>query len=75
MSMVRPSEVPADSLLSRYVAVLALLPAVCGFIGASVIGVVVPGTGLVRASLFDGVANPTPELEPSPWPLVLLVSI
>ena len=28
-----------------------------------------------RASLFDGVAKPTPELEPSPWPLVLLVSI
>ena len=41
-------------LLSRYVAVLALVPAVCGFIGASVIGVVVPGTGLMRASLFDG---------------------
>ena len=41
-------------LLSRYVAVLALVPAGCGFIGASVIGVVVPGTGLVRASLFDG---------------------
>jgi hypothetical protein len=30
------------------------VPAGCGFIGASVIGVVVPGTGLVRASLFDG---------------------
>ena len=41
-------------LLSRYVAALALVPAGCGFIGASVIGVVVPGTGLVRASLFDG---------------------
>jgi hypothetical protein len=41
-------------LLSRYVAALALVPAVCGFIGASVIGAVVPGTGLVRASLFDG---------------------
>jgi hypothetical protein len=41
-------------LLSRYVVVLALIPAVCGFIGASVIGIVVPGTGLVRASLFDG---------------------
>jgi hypothetical protein len=41
-------------LLSRYVAVLALIPAVFGFIGASVIGAVVPGTGLVRASLFDG---------------------
>jgi hypothetical protein len=41
-------------LLSRYVAVLALVPAVCGFIGASVIGMIVPGTGLMRASLFDG---------------------
>ena len=41
-------------VLSRYVAVLALVPAVCGFIGASVIGMVVPGAGLVRASLFDG---------------------
>lgn len=41
-------------LLSRYVAVLALVPALCGFVGASVIGVIVPGTGLVRASLFDG---------------------
>ena len=41
-------------LLSRYVAVLALVPAVCGFIGASAVGVIVPGTGLVRASLFDG---------------------
>lgn len=41
-------------LLSRYVAVLALIPAVFGFIGASVVGMVVPGAGLVRASLFDG---------------------
>ena len=41
-------------LLSRYVTVLALVPAVFGFIGASVVGAVVPGTGLVRASLSDG---------------------
>jgi Yip1 domain len=41
-------------LLSRYVAVLALIPAVFGFVGASVVGMVVPGAGLVRASLFDG---------------------
>jgi hypothetical protein len=41
-------------LLSRYVAILALIPAVCGFIGACVIGAIVPGTGLVRAALFDG---------------------
>jgi hypothetical protein len=42
-------------LLSRYVAVLALVPALASFIGVSLIGVVVPGTGLVRAPLFDGV--------------------
>jgi hypothetical protein len=41
-------------LLSRYVAVLALIPAVFGFVGASVIGAVVPGVGPVRATLFDG---------------------
>lgn len=53
MAIERESGDPAY-LLSRYVAVLALIPAVFGFIGASVVGVVVPGTGLVRASLFDG---------------------
>lgn len=41
-------------LLSRYVAVLALVPAVFGFLGTNIIGAMVPGTGLVRASLFDG---------------------
>jgi hypothetical protein len=53
MVIERESGDPAY-LLSRYVAVLALVPAVCGFVGASVIGVTVPGTGLVRAALFDG---------------------
>jgi uncharacterized membrane protein YeaQ/YmgE (transglycosylase-associated protein family) len=41
-------------LLSRYVAVLALIPAVFGFLGACAVGGVVPGIGVVRASLFDG---------------------
>ena len=41
-------------LLSSYVAVLALIPAVFGFIGACVVGAVVPGVGLVRASIMDG---------------------
>jgi hypothetical protein len=41
-------------LLSRYVAALALIPAVFGFIGSNLVGMVVPGTGLVRASLFNG---------------------
>jgi hypothetical protein len=41
-------------LLSRYVAALALVPAVTGFLAASIVGAVVPGDGLVRANLFDG---------------------
>jgi hypothetical protein len=41
-------------LLSRYVAVLALIPVVFGFIGSNLIGMVVPGAGLMRASLFNG---------------------
>jgi hypothetical protein len=53
LAIERESGDPAY-LLSRYVAVLALIPAVFGFIGASVVGMVVPGAGLVRASLFDG---------------------
>jgi hypothetical protein len=42
-------------LMTRYVAALALIPAVFGFIGVSVVGVLVPGVGTVRASLFDGI--------------------
>src|SRR5262249_13799970 len=41
-------------LLSRYVVVLALVPAVFGFIGSNIVGMIVPGTGLIRASLFNG---------------------
>jgi hypothetical protein len=42
-------------LLLTCVAPLAFIPALFGLIGASVIGVVVPGAGLLRASLFDGI--------------------
>ena len=40
-------------VLSRYVTVLALVPAVFSFIGACVVGVVVPAVGLVRAPLVQ----------------------
>ena len=40
-------------LLSRYVAILALVPALFGFIGACVVGAFVPGAGLMRAPWFD----------------------
>jgi hypothetical protein len=42
-------------LLLGYVALLALIPAVFGFIGACFVGAVVPGKGLVHASMFDAV--------------------
>jgi len=47
---------PGDAayLLTSYVALLALVPAIFGFIGACVVGVVAPGVGLVRASIVDG---------------------
>jgi hypothetical protein len=41
-------------VLSHYVVLLALIPAVFSFVGVCVIGVVVPGVGTVRSSLFDG---------------------
>ena len=41
-------------LLSHYAAVLALVPAVFGFVGTSLIGVVVPGQGVARMPVFDG---------------------
>jgi Yip1 domain len=53
----RVAKEPVDwvSLMTRYVVLLALIPALCGFIGACIIGVIVPGTGVVRAALFDGI--------------------
>jgi hypothetical protein len=53
----RVAKEPADwvNLMTRYVALLALVPALAGFIGACVIGVIVPGAGVVRAALFDGI--------------------
>jgi Yip1 domain len=47
---------PGDAayLLTSYVALLALVPAIFGFIGACVVGAVAPGVGLVRASIVDG---------------------
>lgn len=54
---LRIEKEPADPvyLLTRYVTLLALVPALFGFVGACIVGVVVPGIGPVRASLFDGI--------------------
>ena len=52
----RVEKEPGDAifLLSGYVALLALIPALAGFIGASLIGVIVPGGDVVREPIFDG---------------------
>jgi hypothetical protein len=49
----KESDDPAH-LLSGYVAPLALIPAIFGLVGSCVVGAVVPGLGLVRAPLMDG---------------------
>lgn len=41
-------------LISRYVALLALVPAAAGFIGACIVGVVVPGGRSQQAPIIDG---------------------
>jgi hypothetical protein len=50
---------PGDAayLLGRYVAPLALIPAVFGLIGACVVGAVMPGAGLVRTPLATGLVG------------------
>ncbi len=46
-------------LLAHYVALFALIPAVSGFVGACLIGVVVPRAGPVRQSIIDGLFGAT----------------
>ncbi len=41
-------------VLSRYVAVLAVVPAAFSFIGACLVGVIVPNAGTMRAPIFNG---------------------
>jgi hypothetical protein len=44
-------------LFPNYVAILAAIPAVCGFIGASIIGISLPGLGTVRIGIVSGIAS------------------
>jgi hypothetical protein len=41
-------------LISRYVVWLAFIPALFGFVGTSLIGVIVPGIGTIRTPVVDG---------------------
>lgn len=44
-------------LFTNYVAILALIPAVCGFIGTSIVGVSMPAIGTFRVPFFTGLFN------------------
>jgi Yip1-like protein len=50
---------PGDAifLLSGYVALFALIPALASFIGASLIGVIAPAGDVVREPVFDGLLS------------------
>jgi tetrahydromethanopterin S-methyltransferase subunit B len=50
---------PGDAayLFKNYVAILAAIPAVCGFIGGSIIGYDLPGIGNVRMPVGSGIGN------------------
>jgi len=47
----------AASLLTGYVAWLALIPAVFGFIGACIVGAILPGIGAVRAPVMASLSG------------------
>jgi hypothetical protein len=44
-------------VFTNYVAILAAIPAVCGFIGLSIIGISLPGMGSVRMPFVSGLLN------------------
>jgi hypothetical protein len=44
-------------LFTNYVAILAVIPAVCGFIGTSIIGISLPIVGTVRVGIMSGIAS------------------
>ena len=44
-------------LFANYVAILAAIPAVCGFIGTSIIGISLPFVGTVRVGIIAGIAS------------------
>jgi hypothetical protein len=45
----------ASYLFSNYVAILAAIPAICGFVGTSLIGVTLPVAGTVRVPIITGI--------------------
>jgi hypothetical protein len=50
-----PGDVPY--IFTNYVAILAAIPAICGFIGLSIVGISLPGVGTVRMSVATGLLS------------------
>ena len=50
-----PGDVPY--IFTNYVAILAAIPAICGFIGMSIVGMSLPGVGTVRIPVASGLVN------------------
>ncbi len=44
-------------LFTSYVAILAAIPAICGFIGLSIVGMSLPGMGTMRMGVASGIVN------------------
>jgi hypothetical protein len=44
-------------LFTNYVAILAAIPAVCGFIGMSIVGISLPLVGTVRVGIVSGIVS------------------
>jgi hypothetical protein len=44
-------------LFTNYVAILAAIPAICGFIGTSIIGISLPVVGTIRVGFMAGLAS------------------
>ncbi len=44
-------------LFMNYVAILAAIPAICGFIGSSLIGISLPGLGTIRVPIVTGLVG------------------
>src|SRR5690349_11015585 len=46
-----------QEIYTRYVIPLALIPAIASFIGASIVGITIPGLGTVRTGFFSGLVQ------------------
>jgi hypothetical protein len=50
-----PGDVPY--IFTNYVAILAAIPAICGFIGMSIVGISLPGVGTIRMPVATGLLS------------------